>query len=294
VLCIGDSFTFGGGVETAQAWPQQLQGLVGPPERSGERILNGGANGWATGWQRIYLEQRALDQLHPDVVVLGWNWNDLNAAEGGPEDTIKAFIYAEGSWLHVFAQIPFVRETHLYRWFYARRSTSAGTPSEAQLKKRLQMYKTTMDQLGVDPEQKLATMRKNRFGDSPPTEDFWKATDTPAWRTAREEIGKMQALCAARGVAFVVAMLPEPSWYGPGTFPGVDRFGSMLDALGVPWVDLMPDFLQRQADGTLEGRSNNLWLRYDPVHPTAEGQAMFARAVARLLREKGLLDHKAP
>jgi lysophospholipase L1-like esterase len=58
-------------------------------------------------------------------------------------------------------------------------------------------------------------------------------------------------------------------------------------------VDLMPEFLEHKPDGSLEGRSTKLWLRYDPVHPTPEGQALFAEAVARLLREKDLLGHKA-
>jgi lysophospholipase L1-like esterase len=292
VLCVGDSFTFGGGVETAEAWPQQMQALLGAPEQSGVRVLNAGANGWATRWQRIYLEQRAFDQLHPDVVVLGWNWNDLNAAEGGPEDTIKSFIYAEGSWLHPFAQFEFLRESHLYRWLYSRRTT-AEVPTDAQLRKRLESYKATMDRIAVEPETKLLPIRKKRYGDNPPGEEFWKATDTPAWRAAREELGRMRDACAARGVAFVVAMFPEPSWDGAGTYPAVDRLASMLDALGVPWVDLMPPFLEHKPDGSLAGRSAKLWLRYDPVHPTPEGQALFAEGIARLLREKDLLAHKA-
>jgi lysophospholipase L1-like esterase len=293
VLCVGDSFTFGGGVETAEAWPQQLQGLLGAPEQSGVRVLNGGANGWSTRWQRTWLEQRALDQFHPDVVVLGWNWNDLNAAEGGPDDAVTGFIYAEGTWLHPFAQFELLRESHLFRWFYSRRTSAGGVPSDTQLRKKLQSYKATMDKLAVDPELKLLPAREKRFGNGPASEEFWKMTDTPAWKGARAEIGRMRELCAARGVAFVVAMFPEPSWDGRGTYPGVERLGSMLDALDVPWVDLMPEFLGRKPDGSLEGRAPNLWLRYDPVHPTPEGQALLAEAVAKLLRDKGLLGHRA-
>src|SRR5262249_43212434 len=155
-----------------------------------------------------------------------------------------------------------------------------------------QSYKATMDKIAVEPELKLLPMREKRFGDGAPSEEFWKATDTPAWKVAREELGRIRDLCAARGVAFVVAMLPEPSWEGTGTYPPVDRLGSMLDALGVPWVDLMPEFLGHKPDGSSEGRAANLWLRYDPVHPTPEGQAMFAQAVAKLLREHQLLGHK--
>ncbi|HEX5010934.1 MAG TPA: GDSL-type esterase/lipase family protein [Planctomycetota bacterium] len=290
VLCVGDSFTFGGGVETAEAWPQQMQGLLGAPEQSGVRVLNGGANGWSTHWQRVWLEQRALDEFDPDVVVLGWNWNDLNGAEGGPDDALKGFIHAEGTWLQPFAQFELLRESHLFRWFFSRRISSGDErPTDAQLRKRLQNYKATMDRIAVEPETKLLPVRARLFGDGPTDEEFWRSTDTQAWKAAREELGRMRDLCAARGAVFVVAMLPEPSWFGTGTYPGVARLGSMLDALGVPWVDLMPAFMGHGPDGSPQGRDPDLWLRYDPVHPTPEGQALFAEAVARLLREKDLL-----
>ncbi len=293
VLCIGDSFTFGGGVETNEAWPQQIQQLIGPPEQSRLRVLNGGANGWWTMWQRLYLEKKGLDRLHPDVVVLGWNWNDLNTSEGGPEQSVKLFIGAEGSWLSIFAGSPTLRDTHLYRWLYCRAWKLARVPTDDELQRTFRSYRTKMEQCGVAPERKIQPARRQRFGDQRPDRAFWEATDTSTWKSVRAEMARIQALCSERGVAFVVAALPEPTWDGPGTFPGMDRLAAMLDDLGVPWVDLQPAFLQPRPGGEARGRRPELWLRYDPVHPTAEGQRLFAEAVTGLLREKGLVTHKA-
>jgi lysophospholipase L1-like esterase len=91
-------------------------------------------------------------------------------------------------------------------------------------------------------------------------------------------------------VAFVVALLPEPSWNGPGRFPAVARLASILNSLRVPWVDLQPDFLWPRVPGGPRERNEALWLPADPVHPNAAGHAHFAQRVLKLLRERQLLQ----
>ncbi|MGQ0554008.1 MAG: SGNH/GDSL hydrolase family protein [Planctomycetota bacterium] len=283
VLAVGDSFTFGGGVETDEAWPQQLQTLIGPPEASRVRIFNAGANGWDTAWQRLYLEKRGLSQVRPDIVVLGWNWNDLNVDLKAAEAGVRHFIHAEGTWLSAFRDWPRLRDTHLYRWLYCQTMKTARTPTEQQLATMRRSYAATMTELGVEPEQKLAEMRRQRYGETAPELAFWEATDTWQWKQIRKEFTQLAASCSAAGARLVVAMFPEPTWEGPGTFPSVDRLAALLDHLQVPWVDVQPDFLGRSAQGELLGARPELWQRYDPVHPTPAGQELMARRVAELL-----------
>jgi len=296
VLCVGDSFTFGGGLEDHEAWPQQLQALLGPPESSGVRVLNGGALGWDTRWQRRYLEARALRDLQPDVVVLGWNWNDLNVNPG--QDTglqyVRLFLEAEGTWLEPFGRSAFLRETHLFRWFYMRARMSTDIPSDQVLLRRFEEYGRAMTSVAIDPELRCAEARRARFGDAPPDMPFWESTDTPVWRMVRGELAGIRESCEAHGAAFALAMLPEPSWDGPGAYPAAERLAALLDALGVPWVDVQEAFLGRGPRGAAVGRREDLWQRFDPVHPTAEGQLLQAEAVARLLREHGLVPAAPP
>jgi lysophospholipase L1-like esterase len=292
VLCVGDSFTFGGGVETHEAWPQQLQALVGPPETSGIRVLNGGANGWDTPWQRLYLEKRGLKETEPDVVVLGWNWNDLHTVPNAPQNAARQFLKAENSWLSLFEDWPMLRGSHLYRWFYCQGPGRTAIPTDKQLRDGYVSYQAGIANVAIEPERKLEGMRRRLFGDSPPDLAFWESTDTTQWRSVRAERARIDALCRDAGAEFVVALLTEPTWEGPGTFPGVERMAALLDALGVAWVDLQPEFLERTPDGTLQGRREKLWLRYDFAHPNADGQALFARAVQALLDERGLLRRR--
>jgi lysophospholipase L1-like esterase len=291
ILCVGDSFTFGSGVEDDEAWPQQLQALLGPPQVSGVRVLNGGANGWDTRWQRRYLQARALDGLSPDVVVLGWNWNDLNVdptKEAGP-DYAKHFLEGGSTWLAPFGRRQVLRESHLYRWLHSRVAGGAVRPPDESMQSGLVEYRRMMTVVGIDPERAIAGARKRRFGDKLPDGAFWTSTDTPTWKLVRVEMAAIRDACAARGTAFGVAIFPEPSWNGPGPFPGTERLVALLDALGIPSVDVQAPFLAPFIQGMPPQRRADLWQRYDLVHPTPEGHRIMAEHVRRMLLEHELL-----
>jgi hypothetical protein len=72
VLALGDSFTFGDGVDDAETWPAQLD------EQLGERVevLNLGASAYAHDQMLLALLDDGL-ALDPDVVVLGFFASDL-------------------------------------------------------------------------------------------------------------------------------------------------------------------------------------------------------------------------
>jgi lysophospholipase L1-like esterase len=289
VLCLGDSFTFGSGVEEDESWPLKLQAQLGEPGSSGVRVLNGGANGWDTGWQRLYLEVRGLADVDPDVVVVGWNWNDLNSSPNAGPDAVKHFIYGRGGLLAIFPGWSWIRDTHLYRWVYTREVGTARVPRDAQMRRQLDHYRETMRKIAIQPELKRRKLRISRFGEDPPDERFWLSTDSAGWKFVRGEIGRMHEVCREAGVTLVFAMLPEPSWAELAEFPARDRLAAILDGLGVPWVDLQPDFVGRGWDSAPD---RGLWQRYDPVHPNTKGHELIARRVAELLGAEDLISKR--
>jgi lysophospholipase L1-like esterase len=75
ILCIGDSNTFGYGVQEDETHSAVAQRLLREAGRSVE-VVNMGVPGWSTGQERDQLVQLGLP-LHPRAVVLQWNTNDI-------------------------------------------------------------------------------------------------------------------------------------------------------------------------------------------------------------------------
>ncbi|HQR66939.1 MAG TPA: SGNH/GDSL hydrolase family protein [Thermoanaerobaculia bacterium] len=71
VLCLGDSFTWGMGVEAEETWPKVL-------ERSlrGAEAMNAGVNAWTTSQELLWLRREGLT-YRPDAVVVGFYVNDF-------------------------------------------------------------------------------------------------------------------------------------------------------------------------------------------------------------------------
>ncbi len=76
ILCIGDSVTFGIGVNAGQAFPAQLEAFLSEahPERRWQ-VLNAGQPGWGTSQELLWLEKEGF-ALKPDLILLGFTLND--------------------------------------------------------------------------------------------------------------------------------------------------------------------------------------------------------------------------
>jgi hypothetical protein len=74
ILAVGDSFTFGEEVTDADAWPAQLQRMVG------RRVLNAGVSGY--GFDQIVLRAEELAPLYkPAAIVIGFIADDIRRTE---------------------------------------------------------------------------------------------------------------------------------------------------------------------------------------------------------------------
>lgn len=82
IVVIGDSVAWGWGVEMAQAWPQQLEKLLGEAKRKPIRVYNLAVNGYSTQQEVRMLETKGL-AYEPDLVILNYALNDPTIEEGG-------------------------------------------------------------------------------------------------------------------------------------------------------------------------------------------------------------------
>ena len=78
IAVLGDSTTFGYGVEEDETYSSFLQRFLNAAGRRRFEVLNFGVTGYCTRDEAIVLEQRVAE-FAPDLIVLGYNLNDPNA-----------------------------------------------------------------------------------------------------------------------------------------------------------------------------------------------------------------------
>jgi lysophospholipase L1-like esterase len=78
VVALGDSVTFGYGVDADRSWPAALETLLSSPPLAEGRVtevLNAGVSGYSTLQEAAALRTKVLP-LEPDLVVIGYCLND--------------------------------------------------------------------------------------------------------------------------------------------------------------------------------------------------------------------------
>jgi hypothetical protein len=75
ILVVGDSMVYGQGVADGQTVPAQLERALGDAD---VRAVNGGLRAYSTE-QELALLQDLGPEIRPDLVVLCWFWNDIDA-----------------------------------------------------------------------------------------------------------------------------------------------------------------------------------------------------------------------
>ena len=76
VLCLGDSITYGYGVDDKHTYPAQLQRKLGQKREGLFTVLNGGVNAYPIA----FMHQKFLCLwrlgIHPNVVIVGYSMNE--------------------------------------------------------------------------------------------------------------------------------------------------------------------------------------------------------------------------
>ena len=75
ILTIGDSFTYGSGVNLCNTWPKQLERKLSNITSKKIEVINGGRNGLETTNELKYLKDRGI-KFKPDMVIVGYFLND--------------------------------------------------------------------------------------------------------------------------------------------------------------------------------------------------------------------------
>ena len=93
VLCVGDSFTWGTGVEDDETYPAQLAGILSADLKGQEvEVINAGVMSWGVSQYYRWILEEGFD-LEPDVIVIAmfhddWTQALLGLVNEGPDGTL--------------------------------------------------------------------------------------------------------------------------------------------------------------------------------------------------------------
>ena len=249
VLALGDSQTFGNGLDLADTWPKQLESLLQQRGPFRWEVINGGIPGTDT-WQHEILLARLVEATNPHVVVLALYVNDvvprfLPRSLGASEPT--------NTWSKRITYL--LKRSLLVTWTYHR----LFLPWRAQ---RLQPAGSVEDAVLAGREDERAER---------------------GWRQVDSSLAIIKQLTDAHKATLLVAILPRRDQVS-GDHPGRaynERARKVAAAHGITALDLLPDLSKEY-----RVRGDALFIHWDG-HNAATANHVIAAQLAPMLEALG-------
>lgn len=290
IALVGDSFTFGKGLQDDETIARQLHTLLEKayPDRI-ISVVNAGCGGYAP-WQELgFFVERALP-LQPDLVFFQFHPpNDIQgtllkvgmAPEAYPQlDVAYAFIIrATFTDTRARADRLLHNVSYLYRFIFQR---SEGSLRISRLVDHLRLYPEPVIPLPPSAPRPphIEVYRRE-----------WDAPTREGWTMVREDIAELQQVCKNNGIALLGYSIPYSGaidagfWQSATQEHGGERVyrreleetvvEPMFRQLDLPYVDVV-DALRKH------GKVNELYYVYDG-HLTPDGARVVAETLAGAL-----------
>ena len=283
VLCLGDSFTFGVGVNDSEAYPAQLEGMLRAkyPGREIE-VVNAGMPFFDVIDELDYWEQKGR-ALKPDLVICQFYYNDVQTMNG---ESFRREARAKAAPYSAFRQL--LKQSRIY----AAATTAA-----------YELFKARMLPAQVQAVKPADPWHEGRYCPRPSGEEA-KALDSGVLDQASLEIlacrwGKyyegllaLRTSVEASGARFLFLMAPDETQVRHERVAPSAYLNSRLARDGVAAIDLLPAFrAAHHQDGV------PLYNSPFDFHANRAGNTVIATLAARAITlkpEGGVELHAAP
>jgi lysophospholipase L1-like esterase len=249
ILAVGDSFTYGHGVQDDETYPAVLERLLRARGHDA-RVLNAGVPGYSTDQEYAYVLRDGL-QLAPDLLLLGVHCSDVS-------DNYESSLYD-------FADGRLIRRGAGSTRMYQLGSVVGLIPPWVRRSATFELLVAGFD-----------------WHDSAPARPTVADLDAWSYAKMRVELSDVQTRAAAIGTQFAVVLMPckkalavaAPDPYGP--------LARDLVVAGIPLLESATALRRSRADLT------SLFFHADP-HLNADGDRALAGAIAAFVEEHRLL-----
>jgi hypothetical protein len=252
ILVLGDSFTYGDGVQRSEAFPEMLESLL--KEHGSFEVINTGVTGYGLTQETLYYETEGY-KYEPDLVMLVFYHNDLTDLVKEKEPPKPKFRLVDGQL--VLHNVPYPHPSELEtpdqeeEWLPA---ISKG------LIKQLRFSETGALIWGA---LEAKTPRCLKPFNQPM---YWEYV----WQTVEAILRRLYESVEEHGSQLVVVTIPpHKEWIGCWTSPEAEVMDYICTHRRIPHIDLLPGFSQ---SGTQP------YFRRD-LHWNAEGHRLAAHII---------------
>jgi len=264
ILVLGDSWTFGVGVQQDETYPVQLERILNErfPDRKTE-VLNAGVSGYETYNEAVYFRRTGC-KFQPDLVLIGfYPVNDLHDKKSKYERYARERV--EHPVWHFIRRFP---KVHLrsYQYFGYMRSS---------LKRSYRRWRSDASNFDAGSEE----LDEDYFVE-------WTSLyrdDFQGWNTAKKSLADIAGLAEENGARVVLAVFPDirsleayRRFLKEKFYPQLEK--TALD-LGIRVVDMAPALY------AYEGKEDEIALygRKEIAHPNAKGYRLLAEYLADII-----------
>ncbi len=252
ILVLGDSFTYGDGVQRSEAFPEILESLL--KEHGSFEVINTGVTGYGLTQETLYYETEGY-KYEPDLVMLVFFHNDLTDLVKEKEPPKPKFRLVDGQLeLHNF---PYPHPSQLE----TRDTEEEWLPAVSKgLIKQLRFSET---RALIEGALEAKTPRCLKPFNQPL---YWEY----AWQTVEAILRRLHESVEEHGSQLVVVTIPpHKEWMGCWTSPEAEVMDYICTHRRIPHIDLLPGFSQ---SGTQP------YFRRD-LHWNAEGHRLAAHII---------------
>lgn len=250
-------------------------------------MYNYAQEGSAAATSAEFVRVAVLDQVDPDLVIMGLTSNELN--DGGTTQRELEELQRNSRGFRVAAGTPTVAD-RINEWFTTRSDLLAHRPVLRDPYRLFREHGTTAKAPWNDPDTGALLRHRENSYEAPVTDDPEAAARLEAvygnFAVGGHQLSAVRDLAAAvrdRGGSLVVVELPV---FLPGFLATIDDGAALLEKTHDALVELEQEACVERLDLRSMLQEERYWS--DPVHVNGAGTQAISTAVGAWLAERGL------